>query len=99
MIRAESLLIDRQRALIERLGLRVLALGAVQLREVVQARGHNGMIGSHRLLGDLQRLLRHHDGAIIASLPIQRHDLVVERLPFDALSMGEYACAEEQKRH
>ena len=77
MVRAESLLPDRQRALVERLGLRVLALGDIQQREVVQALGHRGMIGAHRLLGDLQRLLRHHDGAIIVSLPIQRLDLVV----------------------
>lgn len=38
MIRTEGLLPDSRRALAERLGLRVMALGAVQHREVVQAR-------------------------------------------------------------
>ena len=88
MIRAESLLPDRQRALVERLGLRVLALGIVQRREVVQARGHIGMIRADRLLGDLQRLFCDHYSAIIATLPVQRHDLIVERLPLDPLCMA-----------
>jgi hypothetical protein len=65
MIRAEGFLPDRQRALEERLGLRVLALGVVQRREVVQARGHIGMIPSRPLplwCGDLTKLM--HNGAM-----------------------------------
>jgi hypothetical protein len=57
------------------------------------------LIGFHRLLGDLKRLLCRHDGAILASLPAQRLGLAIERLPFDALSMGKYTCVEEEKRH
>jgi hypothetical protein len=38
MIRSESLLVDRERALEERLGVGVTALTVVQMRQVVQAR-------------------------------------------------------------
>lgn len=65
MIRAERLLLDHQRALEERLCLLVLALGAVKLREVVQAGGDSGMSGPERLLGDPLCLLRHLAGALI----------------------------------
>src|SRR3989442_15684296 len=100
MIRAESLLIDRQRALEERLGLRVLALGLVELREVVQARGHIGMIRAVGLLGDPQRLLRNDYGALVTSLAVQGHDLMVEFLPIVVGSVGCYTRAEsEWKRH
>ena len=42
---AQRLLADLQAALVERLGLGVLALGLVQLRQVVQAGGHVGVVG------------------------------------------------------
>jgi hypothetical protein len=45
---------DRQRALEERLGLRVLALGLIQLREAVQVAGHGRMIRAQRLFPDRQ---------------------------------------------
>lgn len=45
----EGLLFDRQGALVQRLGLRVLALGLVQRREVVEALGHIGMIRTQGL--------------------------------------------------
>ncbi len=46
MVRPQRLLPNRQRALVERLGLRVLALGVVEQSQIVQARGHIGMIGA-----------------------------------------------------
>ena len=70
MIRAEGLLPDRQRALVERLGLRVLALVVVQLREVVQARGHIGMIRAEGLLPDRQRALVERLGLRVLALGI-----------------------------
>ena len=44
-LRFQSLLPDRQRALVERLRLRIVALGFVESRQVVEARGHVGMLG------------------------------------------------------
>jgi hypothetical protein len=49
--------------------------------------------------GDLKRLLCHHDGAILSSLPVQRLGLAIEQISFDVLSMGKYACAEEEKAY
>ena len=55
MVRTQGLLLDRQRARVERLGQRVPALGAVELREVVQAPGYIGMIRAEGLLPDGHR--------------------------------------------
>jgi len=57
MILAEDLLIDRQRALKEWFGLRILALYQVQTREVVQAPRHIVMICPEGLLADRQSTL------------------------------------------
>ena len=48
---------DRQRPLVKRLGLRVLALVSVKLRQVVEARGHVGVLRAQRLFPDRQRPL------------------------------------------
>ena len=70
MIRAEGLLPYGQRALVERLGLRVLALCVVQPRQIVQARGHIGMIRAEGLLPDRQRALVERLGLrVLALLP------------------------------
>ena len=45
MVGPQRLLPDRQGPLVERLGLRVLALVVVEPRQVVEARGHIGMVG------------------------------------------------------
>ena len=50
MLGAERLLADRQRALVERLGLRVGAGGLVQRGEIVERGGGVGMLGAERLL-------------------------------------------------
>ena len=57
MVRAERLLADRQRALVERLGLGVLALAWYSDGQVVEGRGHVGMVRAERLLADRQRAL------------------------------------------
>ena len=44
MLGPQGLLSDPQRTLVERLGLGVLALGVVELRQVVEALGHVGML-------------------------------------------------------
>ena len=46
MLGSQGLFLDRQRALVERLGLPVTALGLVEQRQVVEARGHMWMLGS-----------------------------------------------------
>jgi len=55
MVGADVHLGDLQRAQVEWLRLSVLSLGAVEFREVVQARGHIGMVRTKRPLTDLQR--------------------------------------------
>ncbi len=50
MLGSEGLLHDRQRALVERLGVGVLALGDVEQRHVVEALGHVGVNWSQRIL-------------------------------------------------
>ena len=57
MLGAEHLLADGERALVERLGLRVGAGGAVELGEMVERAGSVGMLGAERLLSDGERAL------------------------------------------
>ena len=54
MVGAERLLADGQGALVERLGLGVVAHRLVQPRQVVEAGGGVGMLGAERLLADGQ---------------------------------------------
>src|SRR5712671_1495981 len=49
---AERLLANRQRALVERLRLGIVALGFVEHGQVVQAHGDIGVVGAERLLPD-----------------------------------------------
>src|SRR6266404_379260 len=96
MIRTDSLLSDRQRALEERLGLRVLTLGLVQRREVIQARGYIGMIWSYPFIGHIKSLLCYHHRAAVLALLIERHRFVVEHLPLAALRMDGCGNTREQ---
>ena len=57
MIGAQGLFPDRQRAPVERLCLRIPALGQVHACEVVQARGDMRVIGAEGFLDDRQRTL------------------------------------------
>ena len=70
MVRAERLLADRQRALVERLGLGVAALVVVQRRQVVQRCGVVGMVRAQRLLADRQRALVERLGLGVAALVV-----------------------------
>ena len=49
MIGTERLFPDRQRALVERLGIGIATLGVVKPRQIVQRHGDIGMIGTKRL--------------------------------------------------
>jgi hypothetical protein len=55
MVGTERLLVDGQRAFVERLGVGVATLLSVELSQVVEARRDLGMIGTERLLVDGQR--------------------------------------------
>ncbi len=54
MVGSQSVLVDRQRTLVERLSLGVAALGVIKRRQVVEARGHVGVLRAQRLLPDRQ---------------------------------------------
>ena len=68
MVGTERLLADRQRSLVERLGLGVAALVSVQLSQVVQRLRDIGMVGTERLLADRQRALVERLGLGVAAL-------------------------------
>ncbi len=57
MIAPQRLLTDRQRPLVERLGLGVPALVLVERRQGGEARGHTGMLRPQGFLPDRQRAL------------------------------------------
>jgi hypothetical protein len=58
---------DRQRPLIKGLGLRVLALGLVKVRQIVEAVGHIRVLRAQRLFTDRQRPLQKGRGIGITS--------------------------------
>ncbi len=68
MLGSQGLFPDRQRALVERLGVRVAALGVVESRLVVEALGHIRMLGSQGLFPDRQRALVERLGLGVAAL-------------------------------
>ena len=70
MIGTERFLSDRQRSLVERLGVGVATLVIVKHRQIVQRRSDIGMIGTERFLSDRQRPLEERLGVGIATLRI-----------------------------
>ena len=68
MIGTERLLSDRQRALVERLGLGIATLVVVKRRQIVQRCRDIGMIGTERLFPDRQRALVERLGFGVATL-------------------------------
>ena len=78
MRRPERLLPDRQRALEERLGFGILALGLVQSGEVVEALADVGMRRPERLLHDRQGALIERLGLAVEALGAVQFGEVVE---------------------
>ena len=68
MIGPERLFVDRQRPLVERLGLGVAALVVIEQSQIVQRHRDIGMIGPERLLLDRQRPLVERLGLGVAAL-------------------------------
>ena len=79
VIGAERLLPDGQRALEERSGALIGALGVIEPGEVVQRVGHVGVIGAECLLADGQRALIKRSGALIGALGVIECGKVVQR--------------------
>ena len=70
VVGAEHLLANRQRALVERFRLSIVALGFAERGQVVQARGHIGVVGAERLLPDGQRALEERLGLGVGALGV-----------------------------
>jgi hypothetical protein len=68
MVRSERLLVDREGALEERLGVGIAALIGVQHGEVVEVGGDVGMVRSERLLVDRDGAFEERLGVGIAAL-------------------------------
>ena len=78
MLRPQRLLKNRQRPPEERLGLGVLALLVVELRQVVEARGYLGVLRPQRLLKNRQRALVERLGLGVLALLVVEQRQVVE---------------------
>jgi len=69
--RSESLLPNRQRTLVQRLGLRVLARVVVKCRQVVEVDGNATVFRAQDLLVNRQRALIERLGLGVAALGVQ----------------------------
>ena len=77
MVGAECLLADRQRSLVERVGVGVAALVLVEQSQIVQRLRDIGMARTERLLADSQRSLEERLGVgIVALFPIELSQIV-----------------------
>ena len=72
VVGAQRLLADGERALVERLGLGVAALGAVERGQVVERGADIGVVGAQRLLADGERALVERLGLGVAALGVDR---------------------------
>ena len=99
MVRAQRLLVDAQRPLIERLGLGVAALGSVQFGQVVERRGDQRVVGPQRLLADRQHTLGERDRFGVLAFTIELDDLRIERVGVIALPRHGRWGEHESPRH
>ena len=60
-----------------------MALGTVQPCEVVQARGHIGMVGADVLFCNSECLLGDADSTVLLPLLVEQLHLFIEGVPFD----------------
>ena len=70
-----------KRALVERLGLGVAALGAIQRRQVVERGADIGVVGAQRLLADGQRALVERLGLGVAALGLYSAARLLSQVP------------------
>ena len=97
MVGAKRLLIDRERALVERFGLRVLALGGEEKSQVVQGEGHVRVVGAAVLLCGPQCLPREKSRALVLTGAIQLGRLFIEDFPLGPAAGGENVGREKTK--
>jgi hypothetical protein len=88
MLGAEHLLVDRQRALVERSRRRQIALGLKQEGEVVEARRRIGMLGAEHLLPDRQCALEERPRPRQVALVLKQARFAGEDEERRALSAG-----------
>ena len=79
MVRTERLLADRQRSLVQRLGVGVATLILVERSQVVQRIRDIGMIGTEGFLLDRQRSLIQRLGLGVATLILVELSQIVQR--------------------
>ena len=96
MFGAEYRLPDRQRSLVERLRLGIVALFPIKFGEVIQASGHVGMIVAEVLLPDLQRTLVERFGLSVTALVDVKRGEVVERDGYILMIGAEFALTQTQ---
>ncbi len=78
MIRPVALLVDRERAAHQRLGLGEAVRGLKQLREIVEVGRHIGMIGPEALLVDRERAAHQRFGLGEAVRVLKQRREIVE---------------------
>ena len=78
MLGAQRLLADRERPLVERLGLGVGTGGVVEIGEVVERGGGVGVLGAQRLLRDRERACGKWYGSVVLALTVEFYDLRVQ---------------------
>ena len=97
MLGAERLLVDRQRALVERPRRRQVALVLQQGGEVVEARRGVGMLGAEHLLADRQRALVERPRRRQVALVLQQAGEVVEARRRVGMLGAEHLLADRQR--
>ena len=78
MVWSQRFFRDVQRAFVERLGLGVVALGGVKVSQIVQARGHVGMVRSQRFFPDDQRAFVERLGLGVVALGVVKLSQIVQ---------------------
>ena len=79
MIAPERLFPNGQRTLVQRLGVGVAALAAIQRSQIVQRRCDIGMIAPERLFPNGQRTLVQRLGVGVAALAVIQQSQIVQR--------------------
>ena len=80
MIGADRALADRQRALIDRLGIGKTVLTLIEIAEIIQRARDIDMIAAQHLFADRQRLLDRRLGVGIAALDLVNLAEIVEEV-------------------
>src|SRR6202795_5417450 len=92
MFRAQGLLVDRNGALVERLGLRVAALLVIQDRQEIRTGGHGDVLIPESGLSHAQRLLLNRNRLGVLPLFVKLERLRVQIVPASLL-LCERKCA------